>query len=104
MVGKIAHIDKSVGNILCEDSDVSVVGAHVSLIIICTINLNERFVAPVPVKVCFQLLVLMEFGVVFDEMLLSKVTVLILIYLMPVILSDEVPAEPRQGMRATTHQ
>lgn len=99
LMTKILDISQSIWDILSKHLDILVVGAEILLsLVISLINLDYWFVAHIPKEVSLEFLLLIEAGIVEDHMFLCNNSMLILVDLVVIVSSDEVPAEGGDGV------
>lgn len=99
LMAKILDISQSIGDILGKDLDILIVGTEILLsLVISLINLDDWFVAHIPEVVSLEFFLLIESRIVEDHMFLCNDSMLILVDLVVIVSSDEVPAEGRDGV------
>ena len=105
LVGDVAGVDESVGDVLREDGYIFMIRAEVSAsFVLGLVNFDDGFGIGVPVMIGIDLFGLTQLGVVFDDVLLVQVSLVVLVYFVPVVLPHEGPGKAGHGLRTSSHQ
>lgn len=101
-----ANISQPVRNVFSENSNVFMIRTKfLSRLVVCPVNLNNRLGSVVTIIIGLQLLLLMQFGIVGNDVLLSQGPVLVLINLIVVIPTNKLPVKTRNRTTTTSpHQ
>ena len=98
-MGDVAGIDESVGDVLREHSYIFVIRAEIAAaFVLSLVNFDDGFGIGIPVMIGIDLFCLTQFGVVFDDVLLGQISVVVLVYFVPVVLPHKGPGKTRHGL------
>lgn len=105
-MGERSRFCESIWDILSEDLDVLIVGAEIfSGVVLGLEDLHDGLGGCVAIVVGLHLLLLIETGVVENEVLLGQGSLFVLVDLVAVVPAQEGPAIRRHGVRtATAHK